>query len=30
MDLFYDTNKAGVGDYLASIKDNALVTHAKF
>lgn len=30
LDLFYDTNKAGVGDYLASIKDNALVTHAKF
>lgn len=30
LDLFYDTNKAGVGDYLASIKDNALATHTKF
>lgn len=30
LDLFYDTNKAGASDYLASLKDNVLVTHSKF
>lgn len=30
LDLFYDTNKAGASDYLAALKDNALVTHSKF
>lgn len=30
LDLFYDTNKAGVNDYLAALKDNTLVTHSKF
>lgn len=30
LDLFYDTNKAGASDYLAALKDNVLVTHAKF
>lgn len=30
LDLFYDTNKAGIKDYLASLKDNTIVTHQQF